>query len=106
MAGIIKKGSQLNVVGPQVRALRRQKGMSQAELARAMQLHGWDISREQFNRLENQARQVIDDEFDILAKCFGVTTDALLPPNHHSEIKELESRPRKKSPRERVPPMD
>ena len=104
MAGIIKKGSQLNVVGPQVRALRRQKGLLQAEVAHAMQLHGWDISREQFNRLENQARQVLDDELSILAKSLGVTTDALLPPKHNSGIKELASRLQKKSSRRRVAP--
>ena len=105
LAGIIKKGSQLNVVGPQVRALRRQKGWLQVQVARAMQLHGWDISREQFNRLENQARQVLDGELSILAKSFGVTTDALYPPNHNRGIKELAPRLRGKPSRRRVPPV-
>lgn len=103
MAGIIKKGSQLNVVGPQVRALRRQKGWLQVQVARAIQLHGWDISREQFNRLENQARQVLDSELSILAKILGVKMESLFPPNDNSGIKELAPRLRGKSSRGRIP---
>lgn len=87
-----------------MRALRRQKGWLQIQAARAMQLYGWDMSREQFNRLENQSRQVTDDELSILAKCLGVTTDALCPPNHNSKIKEWEPRMRGKPARGRVPP--
>lgn len=92
------------MVGPQVRALRRQKGWLQVQVARAMQLHSWDISREQFNRLENQARQVLDGELSILAKILGVKMEALFPPNHNSGIKELAPRLHEKSSRVRVPP--
>jgi transcriptional regulator with XRE-family HTH domain len=102
LAGINKKGSQLNVVGPQVRALRRQKGWLQVQMARAMQLHGWDISREQFNRLENQARQVLDRELSILAKILGVKMEALFPPNPNDGTKKPAPRLRGKS--SRVPP--
>ena len=92
------------MVGPQVRELRRKKGWLQVQVARAMQLHGWDISREQFNRLENQSRQVLDSELFILAKILGVGMEALFPPNYNGGIKELASRLRVKLSQRQVPP--
>jgi transcriptional regulator with XRE-family HTH domain len=63
-----------------VRVLRQKKGWTQVQLARSVQLHGWDISREQFNRLENQSRQVLAQELLILAKVFGVKMEELFSP--------------------------
>ena len=53
LASIKKADSQLNVVGPQVRKFRLLKGWRQEQLARAMQLRGWDTSRDSVTRLEN-----------------------------------------------------
>jgi len=92
------------VVGPQVRELRRKKGWLQVQVARAMQLHGWDISREQFNRLENQSRQVLDTELFMLAKMLGVKMEALFPSNYNSGIKELAPRLRVKRSQGQMPP--
>lgn len=84
------------MVGPQVRELRLKKGWLQDQTARTIQLHGWDISREQFNRLENQSRQVLDTELMILAEIMGVGIDELFPSRKWDESKELSSRRGKK----------
>ena len=59
--------------------MRLKKGWLQDQTARTIQLHGWDISREQYNRLENQARRVFDTEAEMLADIFGVGIQELYP---------------------------
>jgi transcriptional regulator with XRE-family HTH domain len=95
---------QLNVVGPQVRKLREQKGWSQDELAVKLQLFGWDTSRLSVTRLENQERRVPDVELFVFAKVLGVTTDNLFPRNLRGQIKTLWPQYRVKLSRGQVPP--
>jgi DNA-binding XRE family transcriptional regulator len=100
----IKNVSQLNVIGPQVRKLREQKGWTQGEFAAKLQLEGWDTSRESVTRLETQDRRVPDLELFILAKVLGVGTDDLFPRNLRGKIKALWPHYRVKLSRGQVPP--
>ena len=71
----------LNVVGPQVRKLRNQRGWTQEVLAQKLQLQAWDVSRTSLGKLEAQLRRVHDCELLFLAKVLGVAIGDLLPAN-------------------------
>jgi hypothetical protein len=104
LASIKKAASQLNVVGPQVRKFRLLKGWRQDQLARAMQLRGWDTSRDSVTRLENQVRRVTCMELFIVAKCLEVGADDLYAPDFERRAKVLAPLFRKRLTRGRVPP--
>jgi len=67
-----------NIVGPIVRDLRENKGLSQAQLAAKINVHGWDISRETLAKIEAQIRWVADFEILTLAEAVGVEATELL----------------------------
>ena len=67
-----------NIVGPVVRELREKQGLSQAQLAAKINVHGWDISRETLAKIEAQIRWVADFEILKLAEGFGIEGPELL----------------------------
>src|SRR5258707_10397248 len=69
----------LNLVGPQVRKFRNQKGWTQAACAAKLQVEGWDVSRESLAKLEAQFRRVPDCELLFLAKVLGARVMDLFP---------------------------
>ena len=69
----------LNVIGPQLRRLRYERGLSQPELAASCQRKGYDISRDTVANIEGQRRWVADFELLLLARVLSVPVDALLP---------------------------
>lgn len=69
----------LNIVGPQVRKLRTQRGWTQEVLAQKLQLQAWDVSRTSLGKLEAQLRRVPDCELLFLAKVLGVGISDLFP---------------------------
>jgi transcriptional regulator with XRE-family HTH domain len=94
----------LNVIGPQVRRLREERGWTQDQLAAKLQLFGWDTSRDSVTRLETQGRRVPDLELFVLAKVLSVTSDDLFPRNLRGKIKALWPHYRAKLSRGQVPP--
>lgn len=68
-----------NLVGPQVRRLRYEKGLSQPKLAAQCQLLGWDIGRDTIAKIEGQSRWVGDGELVFLARSLGVGLERLYP---------------------------
>lgn len=68
-----------NVVGPQVRRIRRQQRLSQAKLVLRCQLAGFDISRESLAKVEGGWRVVSDLEVLLLADALGVSFASLFP---------------------------
>lgn len=68
-----------NLVGPQVRRLRNQRGWSQDQLAAQLNLTGWDISRATLSKIEAQLRCVTDGELLYLARALKVDMAALIP---------------------------
>ena len=68
-----------NIVGPQVRRIRYQQGLTQPAFAAKCQLTGWDISREGIAKIESQVRCVSDIELLKLAKALRVHFSVLFP---------------------------
>ena len=69
----------LNVIGPQLRRLRYERGLSQPDFAALCQRKGWDIGRDTVANIEGQRRWVADFELLLLARALKVPVDALLP---------------------------
>lgn len=69
-----------NVVGPQLRKLRYQHGLTQEMLAARCARYRWDISRGTLAKIEAQVRCVSDAELIVLAKALQVKVDELLSP--------------------------
>lgn len=67
------------MVGPQVRTIRIQQGMSQPKLALKCQLLGWDLSREALAKIESRMRKVSDYEIILLAKALKVPFELIYP---------------------------
>lgn len=68
-----------NVIGPQLRKVRYQSGLSQPALAAKCQLLGWDIGRDTIAKIEGQTRWVGDVELACLARSLRVPLDRLYP---------------------------
>lgn len=68
-----------NLVGPQVRRLRMEAGLSQEALAARLQIAGWDLSRGGLSKIEAGLRRVNDAEVWILAVAFGITLREIYP---------------------------
>ncbi len=69
-----------NMVGPQLRHLRRKAGLTQAEMAARLQREGWDISRDTLAKVESQVRCVTDLELIRFAEALEVDPSELLRP--------------------------
>ena len=69
-----------NMIGPQVRRIRNERGFSQPKFVEALQRKGWDISRDTLAKIEDQRRWVADFEVVFLAEVLKVELAALLSP--------------------------
>ena len=67
-----------NICGKKVREFRREKGITQDELAARLQVEGVNIERDSISRLEKGTRFVADYELVILAKVLGVKIEDLV----------------------------
>ena len=61
-----------NLVGPVIRKIRYQRGMTQAMLTARCNRVGWDIGENTIAKIEAQIRCVTDKEIVHLAKALGV----------------------------------
>jgi ribosome-binding protein aMBF1 (putative translation factor) len=68
----MSKAMAKNLVGPVVRKIRYQRGMTQAMLTARCNRAGWDISENTIAKIEAQIRCVTDKEIVFLAKAIGV----------------------------------
>lgn len=68
-----------NLVGPQVRRLRTEAGLSQEAFAAKLQLAGWDLSRGGLSKIEAGLRRVNDAELWVLAKGLSCPLTDLYP---------------------------
>ena len=69
-----------NLIGPQVRKLRSQKGWTQDQLAGALQRAGWDLSRSSVAKIEARMVWVGEYELYYFMKVFRVDFKDLFPP--------------------------
>lgn len=68
-----------NIVGPQIRKLRYERGWTQEEFAAQLQRLRWDISRQTLSKIEARLRCVSDEELPLLARALRVSIDKLYP---------------------------
>jgi transcriptional regulator with XRE-family HTH domain len=68
-----------NIVGPEIRRIRYQKGITQPQLVAKCNVAGWNISRETLAKIEAQIRWVSDIELLIIAEILGVKLPELFP---------------------------
>jgi transcriptional regulator with XRE-family HTH domain len=68
-----------NIVGPQVRKLRYEKGLTQELFAARCSVLGLQLSRATLSKIEAQLRCVSDSELMLLAEALRVNVSALLP---------------------------
>ncbi|HKP05442.1 MAG TPA: helix-turn-helix transcriptional regulator [Chthoniobacterales bacterium] len=66
-----------NMIGPQLRQIRNNRGLSQPKLAELLQRKGWDISRDTVAKIEDQRRWVSDFETAFLAEVLQVPLEVL-----------------------------
>jgi len=71
-------GESKNIIGPKLKQLRLEMGLSQDKFASQLQLHGLEYSTLTVLRIEKGERFVPDYEIVALAKFFHMTTDELL----------------------------
>jgi len=72
----------LNVIGPQIRRLRYQRGWSQNKLAIRLQIAGMDhATRGKVCKIESRRIWVSDDDMLFLAYVLGVKPNDLYPTN-------------------------
>ncbi len=66
-----------NIVGTQIRAIRKEKNLTQEQLAAKCNLEGFDISRGTLAKIEAGVRQVIDIEIVLISKALNIGIDEL-----------------------------
>lgn len=69
-----------NCIGPQVRTLRKEKGLTQDQLAARLNLAGLHtFDRVTVAKVESQIRSIFDFEAIVIAEVLGVTVEKLSP---------------------------
>ena len=74
-------GISKNIIGDNIKRLRKSANLTQKELAEKLQLEGYEFSDLTILRIEQGKRFVPDYEVVALADYFGITTDELLKGN-------------------------
>ncbi len=75
-----KRQTQRNALGARIRRAREVKGWSQNDLARKLQLNGWDVERTVITKIELHRRCITDYELLAIADVLGVSLDSLARP--------------------------
>ena len=71
-------GKSKNIIGPKLKTLRLDAGLTQKALAEKLQLSGYEFSDLTILRIEQGKRFVPDYEIVAIADFFKITTDELL----------------------------
>ncbi|MBD7910041.1 helix-turn-helix domain-containing protein [Clostridium cibarium] len=66
-----------NIIGDNVKRLRKKQGLTQEELTAKLQLYGLAIDRPMLTKIELKKREVLDYELLCIAKAFNVSTEEL-----------------------------
>ena len=77
-----------NALGLQIRKLREEKGWSQSDFARELQLAGWDVGRTLITKIELRRRCITDYELLVMLKTLGAGLGALASPRE-SDLRAL-----------------
>ena len=66
-----------NLIGRQVEALRKARGIKQKDFIARLQVAGLDINPTSYSKLEGQTRIATDKEVRVIAQVLGVPMEAL-----------------------------
>lgn len=72
------KTGEKNLISTRLKELRELHGLSQRDLARALQLSGTDMDKNVITRIETNKRYVTDLELKALSELFHVSYDYLI----------------------------
>ncbi len=72
------KTGEKNLISQRLIELRREKGLSQRDLAEKLQLAGYDMDKNVITRIETNKRYVTDLELKALSEIFDVSYDYLI----------------------------
>lgn len=72
------KDGKLNLCGTAIAQLRKERGLSQRELADHLQLLSLDLNKNAIQQIESGQRFVTDIELEVFADFFNITADKLL----------------------------
>ena len=78
-----------NIVGPQIRKLRYQQGLTQELFAARCSVLGLELSRGTLSKIEAQLRCVTDTELIVLAKALKVDATVLLSPLNKGRSRQI-----------------
>lgn len=78
MSELRKPTVEKNLISKQLIALRKRHGLSQRELARKLQLAGYDMDKNVITRIETNKRHVTDVELKAFTEVFNVSYEELL----------------------------
>lgn len=67
-----------NIIGRRLAELRKEKGLSQNDLAAKMQLMNVNIDQQMISKIEKNQRQVTDYELACFCKCLIVRPEEML----------------------------
>ena len=67
-----------NIIAERLKQARKEKGMSQAELAAKMQLCNINIDQQMISKIEKNIRQVTDYELACLCKCLNISPEWMI----------------------------
>lgn len=81
-----KNSNNKNLISHKLIALRQQHGLSQRDLARKLQIAGYDIDKNVITRIETNKRHVSDIELRALKEIFDITYEELLRPEQEEFV--------------------
>jgi transcriptional regulator with XRE-family HTH domain len=67
----------MNLIGPNIREIRKSMNLSQKDLVARCNLLGWDISRGTLAKIESQTRKISDEEILFFSKALKVKVERL-----------------------------
>lgn len=71
-------GGNKNVIGKRLSVLRKEKGITQSDLAARMQTLNVNIDQQMISKIEKNQRQVTDYEQTCFCKCLAVEPNEIL----------------------------
>ena len=69
----------LNILGPKIRSVRKEGGLTQDQVAAKCQVLGFDLTRGTLAKIESQVRAISDHEIPFLAKALDCSIESLFP---------------------------
>ena len=72
-----------NTIGPQVKKLRKQRKLTQTQLAARCGVLGWEVSENGITKIEAQIRCVTEKELLVLASALKVKLRDIYPDMSH-----------------------